>query len=67
MAVPAWALAASAFVVTFIITALVLLRIATRNLDNDPSATPLEKAVRRMLGVYVRRPKKTHGHGKVRS
>lgn len=67
MAIFTLALIGSALVISAILAVLLVLRIATRQLDSNPSATPLEKAARRLLGVYVRRPGKTCERQKVRS
>ena len=61
------ALVITALVFAAILASLVLLRIATRHLDGNPSPSPAEKAARRLLGVYVRRPGEVRDRDKVRS
>lgn len=67
MGIPVLALVITALFVAVIFSALVLLRIATRRLDGNPSASPVEKAARRLLGVYVRRPDEIRERDEVRS
>lgn len=67
MDLPIWALVITALFPVAILAGLVLLRIATRGLDGNPSASPMEKAARRLLGVYVRRPDEIRERDEVRS
>lgn len=67
MGLPVWALVITALIIAAILAALVVLRIGTRSLDGDQSATQIEKAARRLLGVYVRRPDEIRERDEVRS